>query len=118
MSVVFVKRFDENENATSITFKKYSTNPEDIYPTFSICFKGDKFHWYYDLDIYNVFELTSEQYQKMLKGKQAFSYQYEQPSRLYSKIPSFLNNESGADSSRFRMNFCSPLIVQKANYKC
>ena len=77
MSASFVKRFNENENATSIAYKKYSSTPEDKYPTYSICLKGTQLHWYNDLDIYNAFELRSEQYERMLRGEPAFRYVYD-----------------------------------------
>ena len=53
MAASFVKRFNENDNATSIAYKKYSNTSEDKYTTYSVCFKGTLFHWYHDLHIYN-----------------------------------------------------------------
>ena len=83
MAASFVKRFNENDNATSITYKKFSTTSHDLYPTFSICFRGTHFHWYHDVDIYDAFELRPEQYEMMLKGKPAFRYEYDSSLRLF-----------------------------------
>ena len=58
MSVSFVKRFKDNENATSITYKPFNDGPEDKYPTYSICFKGSKLHWHRKLEIFNAYELS------------------------------------------------------------
>ena len=110
MAIVFVKRFDENENATTITFKRYNADPEDMYPTFSICFKGTQLHWYYDLNIYNAFELRSDQYQEMLKGKPAFRYHYDPKLRLFKKRLTFVNNGSTADFNKFHLKINDILL--------
>ena len=110
MSISFVRRFNENENATSITYKKYSTGPDDVYPTFSICFRGTQFHWTYDLNIYDAFALTSRQYKNMLKGKPAISYQYDNSLRLFRKIPTFVNNGSNALFNKFHLQFSDFLL--------
>ena len=110
MSASFVKRFNENDNATSIAYKKYSTTYQDKYPTFSICFKGAPFHWYYEMDIYNAFELTYWQYQKMLRGEPAFRYVYDPFKRLFLKLPAFVNNGSTANSEKFHLKFSDFLL--------
>ena len=97
MSVSFVKRFKDNDNATSITYKRFSQTADDQYPTFSVCFKGAPFHWHYDSDIYNVFELRTEQYEMMLKGEAAFKFVYDDSLRLFRKKMAFLNNGSYSD---------------------
>ena len=99
MSVSFVKRFIENENATSITYKKYSKTSDDKYPTISICVKGAQFHWYHDMNIYNAYELRPDQYETMLRGQQAFRYVYDPQLRLFQKIPTFVSNGSASHFS-------------------
>ena len=69
MSASFVKRFIENENATSITYKQFNKEPKDKYPTFSICFKGYMFHWFHPLAIFDAFGLNNKQFERMLKGE-------------------------------------------------
>ena len=85
MSIVFVKKFLENEDVTSITYKKYSQTPKDKYPTFSICFKGTTLYWYRDLAIFKSFSLYSSEFEKMLTGKSAMRYKYNESSGLYTK---------------------------------
>ena len=114
MSASFVKRFTENDNATSIAYRRFNNNPKDEYPTFSICFKGTPFHWYHDLDIYKAFELRIEQYEMMLKGRQAFSYQYDPSSRLFRKIPTLVNNGSNAAYKEFHVQLVDFLL--EANF--
>ena len=114
MSASFVKRFSDNDDATSITYKRFSETPEDKYPTFSICFKGAHFYWPYDLDLYNAFELTVEQYVRMLRGKPAFRYEYEPSSRLFRRIPTFVSNASYALYDEFRLKFSDWLL--EANF--
>ena len=110
MSVSFVKRFIDNDDATSITYRKFSETPEDKYPTFSICFKGTHFHWFNDLDLYNAFELRTEQFEQMLRGKPAFRYEYEPVLRLFRRIATFVNNESYALHDEFRLKFSDWLL--------
>ena len=113
MSVSFVKRFSDNDDATSITYRKFSETPEDKYPTVSVCFKGAHFHWPYDLDLYNAFELTAEQLQLMLKGKPSFRYEYQPSSRLFRRIPTFVNNQSYASYDKFHLKFSDWLLEAK-----
>ena len=94
MAVIMFGRFGQNKSATSITYKKYEQTSEDQYPTFSICFKGSNFHWYQHLKIFDVFDLSFEQFERMLKGKIAFRYDYDLSSGLFRKIPTFINNGS------------------------
>ena len=104
MAVAFVRRFDENENATSITYKPFTKNPPDRYPTFSICFKGSSLHWYQHLKIFDHLELSVEQFERMLKGKTAFRYDYDRSSGLFRKIPTFINNGSDRTFNKFHIH--------------
>ena len=97
MCAAFVNRFTDNENGTSITYGRYSRASSDKYPTFSICFRGDRLHWYNKQSIYGSFELNHLEYQKMLRGEKAFKYEYEPSSRLYRKTVTHVNNGSDAD---------------------
>ena len=114
MSASFVRRFNANDNATSITYKKFNRKPQDVYPTFSICFRGTNFHWYNDIGIYDAFELRPEQYETMVKGETAFRYEYDTSLRLFSKRPTFLNNETSSESKSFHLQLSNFLI--EANF--
>ena len=111
MSVSFVKRFSDNQDSTSITYRKFSDNSTDTYPTFSVCFEGTNFHWIYDLDIFNSFELSTEQYVKMLKGNTAFRYEYDLSLGLFGKIPTFLNNGSNTAYNQFHVKLSDFLVA-------
>ena len=92
MSASFVKRFNENDDVTSIKYKKYSKEPEDKYPTFSICYDGPQFHWLHELIIFKEYGLTSEQFEQMMMGDMPFRYDYDSNAKLYNKIPTRFNN--------------------------
>ena len=85
--VLFSGKYDENSDAISITMKKFNENPSDKYPTFSLCFKGDKFHWYHDEIIFKTYSLNATQYEQMLKGENAFTNELNETSKLYRKMP-------------------------------
>ena len=87
MTVILAARFLENQSATSISYQQYHKRPQDIYPTFSICFSGTAFHWYNELAIFNVHELTSTQYERMWKGQRVYKYEYDDASKLFRKVP-------------------------------
>ena len=96
-------KFLENHDATSIAYKKFNQSPQDKYPTFSLCFQGNRFHWYHDLAIFNAFGLTSYPFQKMLEGNDALKYEYNLSTRLYRKTPTFMNNGSYISFDSFHL---------------
>ena len=69
--------------------KKFNNEIDDKYPTFSFCFKGDRFHWFHDFEIFNSFGLNSTQYARMIKGQNAEKYQRNAFNRSYTKVPVF-----------------------------
>ena len=103
MAVSFVKRFNENDNVTSITYKPFNDGPADKYPTYSICFKGSRFHWYRRENIFEAFELSFEQFEMMLKGEPAFRYDFDLSLRLFRKVPTFVNNGSDVTFNNFHL---------------
>ena len=112
MSASFVRRFTENRDATSITYNSFIGNSEDSgYPTFTICFEGPRLHWYQQLEIFNAFELSFEQFQRMLKGQDAIKYDYDSSSRLFKKVPTFVNNGSDVPFSEFHLRMTDILIT-------
>ena len=103
MTVILVGRFLEDRSTTSITYKQYNDKPEDKYPTYSICFKGNSFYWRHGLEIFNEYGLYSYQLEQMLKGEPTFSYEYDHTSRLYKKLPTIIKNESNLNSCHFQL---------------
>ena len=65
---------------------------EDIYPTFSICFKGAKLRWFNDLAIFDIYGISADEYENMLTGGSAFRYEYNLTSRLYRKTQVLMGN--------------------------
>ena len=110
MSASFVKRFVENENATSITYKLFNEGPEDKYPTFSICLKGSRFHWYHPLVIFDAFGLSVEQFERMVKGEMAFKYDFDYSVGLFRKTLTFFNNESDVAFDSFHLKMSDVLL--------
>ena len=86
MTVIIIGRYREDKNATTITYKKFTETVEDQYPTFSICFTGDELYQYNDSAIYEAYGLNHNNYQKMVKGKNAFQYQYDLSRKMYRRI--------------------------------
>ena len=68
-----------------------------------MCFKGAKFHWYHDLEIFNSYGLNATQYELMLKGEPATRYDRNDLVRSYKKTPIFLGNGSDVDFSKYHL---------------
>ena len=111
MSVILIARFTDNLSTTSIAYKKYSKTIEDTYPTFTICFTGTpEFHWYYELELFKEFELSSLEYEKMMKGEPAFKYHYDLSARLYKRESATRSNKSYGSSQPFHLKISDILI--------
>ena len=115
MVVILVQRFDQNKNATSITYKSYGETSVDKYPTFSICLEGTRMRWYNPMNIFKAFSLSPFQYEEMLKGNDAYQYQYIYASKLFRKTLtngiSNVANESSFDYNSFNLHV-SDILVQ------
>ena len=105
MTAIMTNRFLENKDATSITFKRYNESPREKYPSFSICFTGTQFYWYYYGHMANVYGITPQEYEKILVGQPAFIHDYLHSSRLYKKLPVNLNNFSDSLYDQFHVQF-------------
>ena len=103
MSVMLVGRFLEDKSMTSIAYKQYNDEPEGKYPTFSICFKGTTFYWRNELAIFNEYGIYSYQFEKMLKGKSAFKYEYDPSLGLYKTLTREVKNSSAAKFDSFHL---------------
>ena len=87
MTAKQVTRFIENGDSTAIHYRRFNLSPKDVYPTFSICFTGSDLYWNRAEAIFQKFGLSPSMFESMLKGKDAFSYQYNYTLMLYNKIP-------------------------------
>ena len=72
--------------------KKFNSDPIDKYPTFTLCFKGDQFHWYHDDKIFQSYSLDPSQYEQMLKGEYATKNVFDKESKVYFKKPVVLED--------------------------
>ena len=114
MSASFIRRFAENENATSIVYNPFVKDQGDsMYPTFSICLQGSRLHWYYPQEIFDAYELSFEQFERMLEGKAAIKYDYDLSLKLFKKVPTFVNNGSDVPFSNFHLKMTDILIRAK-----
>ena len=87
MTVILIGRYDENKSSTSIVYKKFAETDQDPYPTFSICLNGDGLYRYDGRAIYEAYGINSANYEKVLQGQLAFTYEYDTARKLYKKTP-------------------------------
>ena len=99
-TTLFSTHYLENTDAQLIAIKKFNQENDNAYPTFSLCFKGAKFHWYHDFGIFQSYGLNATQYELMLKGETALRYDRSDLGRSYKKTPIFLRNGSDVDFSK------------------
>ena len=110
MSMKLIIQFSENKDATSISYKLYNQSPREKYPTFSICFKENSFHWSHDFTIFKAYGLTSVQYERLLKGEKVIRYMYNSTSRLYNKVNAVIGNQSDNNLGQFHLQLSDILV--------
>ena len=103
MTAILVGRFLENQDTTSIIYRKFGESFDGKYPTFSICFKGARFVWNRDLAIFDSFGLNSYEFERMLVGQTPIRHEYNQTSRLYRKIPTHFYDGVDVNVSNFHV---------------
>ena len=91
---LFTVQYAENRDTIFISMKTFNDKPMDKYPTFSLCFIGDKFHWYRDDKIFDSYALNATQYELLLKGELAQMDELNETSRLYGHREVTLNDAS------------------------
>ena len=82
---LFSTQYAENKDTIFVSMKTFNTDPIDKYPTFTLCFKGDQFHWYHDDKIFKSYSLDPTQYEQMLKGEHATKNVFDKASKMYYK---------------------------------
>ena len=110
MTLLMVDRYVANNDSTSIAFKRYNQSPQDKYPTFSICFKGNKFRWYHDLLLFNAYGVTPTEYGLMLMGETAFRHEYNYKSRMYRKVTIGVENVTDVRVDQFHLLMSDILV--------
>ena len=101
--------FLENDDATTIHYRRFNLSPKDKYPTFSICFTGDELYWYQAKSLFDEFGVSPSKFEEMLKGQKGIRYDYDYASMLYNKTFVDLRHFSDVDIDKFR--FCYILQV-------
>ena len=91
MSLNEFYRYLENNDATAITNRPFNQNPEDKYPTFSICLHGNDLYWKTEHMLFKEIELTSSQFVDALKGR-GYRYRFDEQKGIYHKENVTLNN--------------------------
>ena len=92
MTAKQVMTFLENDDSTSIHYRRFNLSPNDRYPTFSICFTGTELYWNKAKSIFNLYGLNPSSFEAMLKGQKVFAYDYNYSSMLYNKRPVDISN--------------------------
>ena len=110
MALGLTSQFLENKDSTSISYHQYSQSSDDKYPTFSVCFQGTSFHWYYDVAIFDEFGISSTEFTKLIRGETAFRYEYNLTTRLYKKEELFMNNGSNVNFADFHVTMADILV--------
>ena len=80
---------------------KFNDGPKDMYPSWTLCFQGDKFHWFNDDKIFDSYALNATQYELMLKGEKSLMNERNKTSSLYTKKQVFLNDGQNIDFDKF-----------------
>lgn len=75
--------------------KTFNGEKIDNYPTFTLCFQGDRFHWYHEENIFDLYSLNASQYQRMLKGELEINKEWSKTYRVSDKnsaVPKYHSN--------------------------
>ena len=99
--MLFTSQWWENRDAIFISMKTFNDEAIDKYPTFSLCFQGDKFHWFRDNNIFHSYGLNATQYELMLKGDMAMMDELNQTTSLYRKKAVVLKDGKDVTFDRF-----------------
>ena len=102
-TLIFCSQYAENSDTNSITIKDFNVEPQDVYPSFSLCFSGTNFYWRNDLGIFNAFGLNRMEFEKMLKGETAIRYERNHSFQSYNKVPTFTGNGSKVNFQRLHL---------------
>ena len=113
MISILCERYFENRDATTVAYKKFNEKELDTYPTFSFCFRGDKFHWYNDHLIFDVYELNATQYEHMLKGQTSRKYKFNRVSGAYEKHEVFMKDKQFLQFNKSYLQISDILVNQK-----
>ena len=72
--------------------RKFNHDENSNYPAYSICFTGARFHWFNNLELFNLYGLNATQYQRMIKGEKATRYECDNSFKLCNKTQVFFHD--------------------------
>ena len=93
-TLLFSTQYLENNDVQSIEMKNFNHEEDSQYPSFTFCFKGARFRWLRDLDIFNAYGVNATQYELMLRGEDAMRYVRNDLIRSYHKESVFFNDSA------------------------
>ena len=105
----FSAQYSENSDEQLLTMKKFNEDTDEHYPTFSFCFKGPRFHWFHDVEIFNLYGINATQYHRLLRGETAERYSRDNLYRAYRKTPVFSNKSERIDFNKFHLKITNIL---------
>ena len=105
MTITQILRYYENRDISSISHRHFNNMPKDVYPTYSVCIKGDNLYTFKMEELAKLAGITSTEYAKILKGQDAIKYDYQYTTGLYNRVS--LNYEN---TSYFNVETVSPKI--------
>ena len=85
-------RFIKNKDTSVISQKIFNHAPENKYPTFTICMKGENIYSINEHTLFEKAELTPLQYVDLLEGNGGYRYEYDEANHTYEK--KFVNSSS------------------------
>ena len=113
MTIKQVMHFLENDDATTIHYRRFNLSPKDKYPTYSICFTGSELYWYQAKSLFDVFGVSPSKFEEMLKGQKGIRYDYDYASMLYNKTIVDLRNFADVDIDKFSLKMSDILTGLK-----
>ena len=83
-----VVKYLDNNDASSIHYKEFNKDRNNKYPTFSICFEGEKFYYKnFEDPLFESLGMNSLQYSNALKGRPSYVSKYNPSKKMYEKVP-------------------------------
>ena len=102
-TILFSSEYSENSDLQLITMRKFNSEADDKYPSFSLCFRGTNFHWFHDHEIFNSLGLNATQYEILIKGDTAKRYDRNDYYRSYIKKQVLSNESNSIDFGKFHL---------------
>ena len=83
--------------------KAFNNGPDDKYPTFTICFKGPKFHWIQADNIFHSYAMNPVQYETMLVEGIGQRDELNKTSKVYEKKSVVLSEGMDVNFDQFHL---------------